>query len=114
MKIQALKKMVYDTRPLAIIVYAVEDVACGLHRQRGEFQPRAVWGNSGDLGGDANTDVAGVPQLLHHCLYFPGVVSLGVQNRLGVVEDNKHFPGGQERSEGGQVLGVLDAGTDNV
>ena len=41
-----------------------------------------------------------------------GIFSFGVENGLGVVEDQEDIPGGKERSQRSQVLGVLDSRTD--
>ena len=42
MKIQALQKVVYNARSPVVVVDVVEDIACGLHRQRGDFRASAV------------------------------------------------------------------------
>ena len=37
-----------------------------------------------------------------------------VENGFCVVEDDEHLPGGQEWTEGGQILGVFDTCTDDL
>jgi hypothetical protein len=53
MEVQAPEKVVDDIGPLAVAVDAVEDIACRLHRQRGDFRTLAVPGDGCDAGSDA-------------------------------------------------------------
>ena len=94
MEIQSLEKIVDDIRPPAVIVYAVEDVACRLHRQCGDRWTLAVSGDSRDTGSDAKANVVELAQLLYHGINLLSIRSLRVQNRFGVVADYDHLLGG--------------------
>ena len=58
MEVQALEEIVDGPGPIAIAVDAVEDVACCLHRQCGDFKPLAVWGDIEYTGGDTEANVS--------------------------------------------------------
>ena len=47
-------------------------------------------------GSDAKADCFELAQFVHDGIYFLGVRSLGVEERLGVVQDDEHFLGGKE------------------
>ena len=94
MKVQALEEIVDDPGPIAVTIDVVQDIVCCLHRQRGDLQSFAVWGDIGYVGCDTKANVMELTQLLHHCVDLSGVGPLRVKNGFGVVEDYKHFPGG--------------------
>jgi len=93
-EIQPLEKVADNIRPPTVAVDAVEDIACRLHRQCGDYRPLAVSGDSCDPGSDAKTNVVEPAQLLHHGINLPSIRSLRVENRFGVVEDYNHLLGG--------------------
>ena len=70
-------------------------------------------GDRGHSGSNPKTNVAESTQLIHDGIYFPGIRSLGIENRLDIVEDDEHLPGGKEGSEGSQILGVIDPCANN-
>ena len=55
MEVLSSEEVTDDVGPSAVIVDAVEDVACRLHRQYGDDWTLAVSGGSGNLRGDAET-----------------------------------------------------------
>ena len=68
----------------------------------------------GDAGCDGDTKVAELAQFLHHAIDFLPLVSLRIQDGLGVVEDDEYFPGREELPKGSQVIRVLNAGTNDL
>ena len=97
-----------------IAVDVVEDVACGLHRQRGDFRASAAWRDCFDTGSDTEADCFELAEFFHHRIDLLGVCSFWVKNRLGVVEDKEDLLGGKEGSERCEVLGVFHPCTDNL
>ena len=73
-----------------------------------------MWGDGGDAGSNAKANVAEPTQLLHHGIHLPGIWSLRVKNGFGVIEDQNHLVRGQERSQGGEVLRILDTCADGL
>ena len=71
-----------------------------------------AWGDRRNAGGDAKADISEPAQLLYHGVYVPAISSLRIENRFCVIEDDEHFFRGQEPSEGGQIFGVFDTGTN--
>jgi hypothetical protein len=110
--VEALEKVVDDTRPPAVIVNAIEGLACGLRRQRGDHQAPTVLGNGRDSGSDADEDRFEPTQLIYQGIDLPSIRSLGIENGLAVVEDQKHFPRGEEWPQGYQILGIFDPTDD--
>jgi hypothetical protein len=113
-EIQALEKVIDDTRPPAVTVDTVEYIARGLHRQRGDFGTLAVSGNCHDAGSDADGYCFELAQLVHHGIDLPGARFLRVENGLGIVEDDEHLRGGKGRPQGCEVLGIFDPNTDDL
>ena len=91
MEVQAAEEIVYDAGPPAIAIDAVEGIACGLHRQSGDFWALATLGDSRDAGSDEETYGWEPGQFIHHGAYFLSVRSLGIENGLGVVEDYENI-----------------------
>jgi hypothetical protein len=73
-----------------------------------------VPGDGCDAGGDAETYCLELTQFLHHGVDLPSASSLWVENRFGIVEDYEHLLGGQEWTQGSQILGIFDARTDDL
>jgi hypothetical protein len=71
-----------------------------------------VRGDRRDVGSDKDPYVFELTQFVHHRIDFPGIRSLGIQNGLGVIEDNEDLLGGEGGSQGCQVLGVFNPCTD--
>ena len=82
-----MKKVVDDAGPLGVTVDMVEDVACGLHRQRGDFRTLAARGDCCDTGSDKNAYFLEPTQLIHHRIDLLGTRSFRVENGLDVVKD---------------------------
>ena len=114
MKIYASYKVVYDPRPPEIAVDTIEDIACGLHRQCEDFRTLAMSGDCRDAGGDQEAHRPELAQFVHHRIDLLGLRSLGVENRLGIVEDYQHFLGGKKGLQSFQAFGVFDPCTDDL
>ena len=71
-------------------------------------------GNCRDAGGNNEGYVFKPTQFVHQRIYLSGTGSLGVKDRLSVVEDNEHVFGGEEGTQECQVLGVFDPCTDDL
>ena len=97
-----------------MLVDAIECVACGLHRQCRDLDNLAARGDGGDARGNAKTDVAEPSQLIHSGVDLLRTHPLGVEDGFSIVEDHEHLLRGQVLSQGGQVLGVLDACADDL
>ena len=74
-----------------MIVDAIEDFACRLHRQRRDDRAFAVRGDSEDARGNTKADVIETTQLLDCGVYLAGISSLRVENGFGVIEENDRF-----------------------
>ena len=74
----------------------------------------AVRGNGRDTGSDEEAYVFEPAQFVHYGIDLPGVLFLGVNNGLGVVEDDEHLLGGKKRPQECQVLGVLNPCTNDL
>ena len=55
-------------------------------------------GDGGNTGSNAEGYSSELTQLIHHAIYLLGIRSLGVENGLGVIEDDEHILGGEVRS----------------
>jgi hypothetical protein len=53
-------------------------------------------------------------QFVHHCVNLFVIWSLGIENRLGIVEDYDHLLGGKKGTQGCQILRVFDPRTDDL
>jgi hypothetical protein len=58
MEVESFQDVIDSIGLFAVLVDAIECVACSLHRQCWDFESFAVRGDGGDAGGDAETDVA--------------------------------------------------------
>ena len=92
MEVESFQKVVYDIGPTTATADAVEDIACGFHRQRGDDRALAVSGDSGDARGNTETDSLEVTELLHYSVYPPSVRSLGVEDGFRIVKEYNHLP----------------------
>jgi hypothetical protein len=72
-----------------------------------------VSGDGRDTGSDADTYRFEPAQFIHHSMHLLGVRSLGIENRLGVVEDYEHLPGRKGGPQWYQVLGIFNPRTDD-
>ena len=79
-------------------VDGVEDVACRLDRQCGDFRTLAVPGNGCNSGSDAEGHRFDLTQFIHYAVDLSGVYPMGVEDGLGVIEDYEHLPGREKRS----------------
>ena len=77
--------------PTVGVVDLVEDITGGVHRQRGEVQTLAIWGNGGDTGCDAKANVAEPTQFLHYGIDLLSAHSMRVENIFRVIEDYHHL-----------------------
>ena len=93
---------------------AVECVTCSLQRQYRNVESFAAGRDDGDSGGNAETDVTELAQIIHNCIDFLGISSPWVQHRFRIVEDYHNFLGGQEQSERSQVLQIFDTCTEDI
>ena len=114
MKVQTLDKVIDDAGPPAIAVNAVEDVACGLHGQRGDFWALAVRRDGSDTGCDKQAYRFELAKFIHHGIYLLGIRSYGVEDRLGVIKNYEYLFGGKERSQGCKVLRVFNPCTNDL
>jgi hypothetical protein len=76
-EVKLFQDVVDSDRMFAVLVDAIERVACGLHRQCWDLEDLTVGRDGGDAGGDAKTDVAELSQLLHHGVDLPRARPLG-------------------------------------
>jgi hypothetical protein len=97
-KVQLPENVVNDVGPSVVTVDAVEDIARRFHRQRIDPWAFTVSGNCRDSGNDKETYRLELTQLVNDSADFPSICSLGLENRLGVVEDYEHFVRGKEGS----------------
>jgi hypothetical protein len=65
MELKLFQDVVDRGGPLAVLVDAMERVACGLHRQYRYFERLAVRRDGGDAGGNEEANVAGSSQFVH-------------------------------------------------
>ena len=114
MEVELLQDAVDQVGLSAMLVYVVERVACGLHRQCWDFEDFAIGRDDRDAGGDAKTNVAESGQFIHSHIDFLCTRHLGIEDRFSIVEDYEHLLRGQVSSQGCQVLGVLDSCTDDL
>jgi hypothetical protein len=87
MEFELLQDTADNVGPFGVLVYAVECVTCGLHRQCWDVENLAVGRNNRDPGCNAETYRLYLTQFLHHGIDLPTTCSLRVENGLGVVED---------------------------
>ena len=71
-------------------------------------------GDGGDAGGDAEAHVLKLAQLFHHVIDLPSARPLWVEEGLSIIEDKDHLRRGQEGSQRGQILRVLEACADRL
>jgi len=90
MEVQSSEKVVDGVGPTAVVIDAVEDVACRLHRQCGDDRTLAVSGDRGDARGDEKTHGLELAQLLHYREYLLSARSLRIEDGFGIVEDEDH------------------------
>ena len=114
MKIQTSEKVVDDARALVATVDAIEDFACGLHRQRGDLRTFAISGDCCNTGGDKEGDCFELAKFIDRGIDLLGVRSLRVENGLRVVQDYEHLVGRKEGSQGCQIVGVFDPRADDL
>ena len=79
-EVESFKNGVDRTGPFVAVVDAIEGVAGSIHRQRGDVETFAIWGNDGDTGGDAETNVTNLTQFLYHSIYLPAICSSWIEN----------------------------------
>jgi hypothetical protein len=114
MEVELLEDLVNATSFLVVVVDVMEGTACGVHRQCGDIQTLAIWWYGGDVGCNTEAHIVELAQFLHQAINIPSVGSLGVKNRLSVVEDYENFIRGQGCSEGRQFLRVFDTSANNL
>ena len=79
-------------RLLSPLAYGIEDVSCGIHRQRWDVDNLAFGRNHGDPGRDTETYRLHSAQLYHKGVDLHRVRSSGIEDRFGVVEDYDRLP----------------------
>lgn len=95
-EVQALEETTNKIRAFAVVINAVEDIACGLPRQLGDHQALAMLGDGRGTRNDKEAYRFQLAQFIHHSIDVLDIRSLGVKNGLDIVEDYDHFLGGKE------------------
>ena len=80
-----------DNLRLLAIVNAVEDVACCLNSQCGEYRAFAVSGNGCGAGSNTKAYRLELTQFLHYGTDLPSIRSLCVENGFRAIENYKHL-----------------------
>lgn len=114
MKVEASEKVVDNHRLLAVVVNAVEDIACRSHRQRGYSGALAAPGDSCDTGSDTNADRLELAQFIHHGEDLSGICSVGINDSLDIIKYYEDLPGGKDGSQRCEILEVFDPCADNL
>ena len=65
MKVELSKDLVNEGRLFVVVVDAIEGAVCSIHRKCGDIQAFEIWRCDGDAGGNADTHVVELAQLLH-------------------------------------------------
>jgi hypothetical protein len=112
-EIQTLEKVIDDAGPSVITVDVIEDIACGLHRQCGDFRALAAWGECCYARSDEKAYGFELAQFIYHRINLVGIWSFGIENGFCVVEDYEGLLGGKEGSQRCQVLGVFNPCADD-
>ena len=86
-----MNELLGDIRPFDVLVDAIENVACRLHWECGDYWAIAMWGDGRNARSDAKGDIFEAAQLIHHGVYVVGVSYLRVENGFGVVKYNEHL-----------------------
>ena len=71
-------------------------------------------GDRRDTRSDAEAYCFGLAQFVNQGVDFLCIRPSGVEDGFGVVEDDQHFLGGEERTQGCQVIGILNTCTDDL
>ena len=103
-----MEKVGDGPRPPVVTIYAVEDIACGLHRQCWNWRSFAVPGNRRDTRSDTDTYGLELAKFIHRRVGRLIICSLRVKDRLGIVEDYDHLLGRQQGSQGCYILRVFN------
>ena len=91
MEIKSFQDVIDQIGPFAVLVDTVEGVARSVHRQCWDIESLAVGRDGGDAGGDTETDVAELTQLLHHVIDPLSIHSLWIKNGFRIIEDDEHL-----------------------
>jgi hypothetical protein len=113
MEVQAPEKVVDGQRPPTFTVDAVEDLACGLHRQCWNIGTFAIPRDCHHTGSDTDAYGFELTQFIYHCIDLFVIWPLRVKNRLGIVEDYDHLLGGKQGPQGSHILRVFDTRADD-